>query len=82
MTDIVDNKPNVVVYHAPKKRKVLPTQCSPESPTVVEAPEFNINKAKHDVRKLTIGALGKKNKAEAQAALGKMQDTTVIPLIS
>ena len=68
-------EPMVVVYQDPRKRKknkkplpaikaVIPKKES------LTRPEFNINKAKHEVRRLAISAIrGKANKEEARIAL-------------
>jgi hypothetical protein len=67
------NDPVVVVYNDPSKRKKN-KEGKVKAGKVVKAnnvsrPEFNINTAKHEVRKLAISSLGKTSKAEAQAQL-------------
>lgn len=74
--------PLVVVYSDPSKRKKErdlkkqqeQQQLKPKSgkkalPPKDEQPEFNIIKAKHEVKQLTIKSLKKASKQEAQAAL-------------
>lgn len=68
-------EPLVVVYEDPRKRKKAkkPLPAVKAVKPVKESlcgPEFNINKAKHEVRRLTISAIkGKASKEEAKAAL-------------
>lgn len=77
-----DNKgPVVVVYNDPSKRKKLrdlkkqevelrkPIPKKSNKGPEEERPEFNIIKAKHEVKRLTIKALKKTSKEEAQAEL-------------
>jgi Domain of unknown function (DUF4602) len=63
----------VVVYNDPSKRKKIKQGKEKAGKVVktkdVSRPEFNINTAKHEVRKLAISSLGKTSKAEAQAQL-------------
>lgn len=66
----------VVMYNDPSKRKKAKKNLSAEKPVKdspdvrQSAPEFNIQKAKHEVRRLAISAIkGKTSRAEAQAAL-------------
>lgn len=75
--------PQVVVYSDPSKRKrerdlkkqqeqqlKKPVKSSAKSDNQrQEAPEFDLIKAKHEVKRLTIQSLKKASKAEAQAAL-------------
>jgi len=71
------NKPEplVVVYQDPRKRKKakkpLPAIKAPKPvKQSLVGPEFNIHKAKHEMRRLVIsGTRGKMSKQEAQAAL-------------
>ncbi|KAK4012962.1 uncharacterized protein C1orf131 homolog [Daphnia magna] len=68
-------EPLIVVYNDPRKRKKLKTKPMPSNSTnelgdnLPEPEEFNLIKAKHDVKKFTIKALKKSSKNQAQIAL-------------
>ncbi len=73
------SEPLVVVYNDPSKRKKLrklqqstgniTPKMEKDEDLFPEAGEFNLIKAKHDVKKFTIQSLKKTSKARAQAAL-------------
>ncbi|XP_057378305.1 uncharacterized protein C1orf131-like [Daphnia carinata] len=68
-------EPLIVVYNDPRKRKKLKTKPMPSNTKneqgdhLPEPEEFNLIKAKHDVKKFTIKALKKSSKNQAQIAL-------------
>ena len=71
-TKTVGKSPVVVVYNDPSKRKKPKKNQSLNLVGKVAdlpRPEFNIYKAKYEVKKLAISALKKTSKAEAQAQL-------------
>ena len=69
--------PLVVVYEDPSKRKKVkkPAPVPNKKPKLLDdqevdqPPEFDLIKAKHDIKKLTISALRTTSKEEAQAQL-------------